>query len=184
MKRSVPLKRAHRLINHGPVVLVTSRAGEGDPNVLAVAWVAPVCQDPPLAAVSIAKGHHSHSLIGESGEFVINVPEAALADRVMACGRLKGRDGDKFRRTGLTPVPAATVGPPLVAECAGHLECRMEASVDAGDHTVFIGRVTAALAEERLFDTVWKTGDGAFSGLHHLGGRTFAVSGTTLVVEE
>ena len=183
MKQSVPLKRAHRLINHGPVVLVTSQAGEEDPNVLAVAWVMPVCQDPSLAAVSIAKGHHSHRLIASSGEFAVNVPEARLAEKVMACGRLKGRDGDKFRRAGLTPMPASRIRPPLVEECAGHLECRVEATVDAGDHTVFIGRVDAALADARLFDTAWKTGKVAFVGLHHLGGRAFAMSDTSIVVE-
>ena len=184
MKRSIPLKQAHRLINHGPVVLVSSQSGDSGPNVLAVAWVTPVCQDPSMAAISIAKGHHSHRLILDSGEYVVNVPAADLVGKVMDCGRLKGRDGDKFKRIGLTPVSAETMSAPLIDECSGHLECRVESSIVAGDHTVFIGRVMAASAEEALFEASWNVGENAFRGLHHLGGKAFAISDQRVTVGE
>ena len=129
-----------------------------------------------MAAVSIAKTHYSHALIVQSGEFVINVPPAGMADKVVQCGKVSGRDTDKFCETGLTPVPAKRVGPPLIEECLGHLECRLDQSVDVGDHTLFVGRVLAAWTEEGLFEDMWKIGEGAVEGLHHLGGRIFAVS--------
>jgi flavin reductase (DIM6/NTAB) family NADH-FMN oxidoreductase RutF len=164
------------MINHGPVVLVTSQSKEHAPNVLAVAWVTPLSQNPPLAGVSIAKTHHSHVLIQESREFVINVPFPKLINSVFTAGRISGREGDKFVRAGLTPVPASKVLPPLIEECIGHLECRVDQAVDVGDHTFFIGRMVRACAEEDLFDGAWnleKAGE-----LHHLGGEWFSVSGT------
>jgi flavin reductase (DIM6/NTAB) family NADH-FMN oxidoreductase RutF len=175
LKKDIPLSSAHRIINHGPVVLVASQSKNHAPNVLAVAWVTPLSQNPPLAGVSIAKPHHSHQLIEESNEFVINVPSVDLIRHVYTVGRISGRDEDKFARTGLTPIPAQQVVPPLIEECIGHLECRVDQAVDAGDHTFFIGRVVRACVEEGLFNETWdltKAGE-----LHHLGGEWFSVSG-------
>ncbi len=175
MKKEIPLPSAHRIINHGPVVLVTSQSKDHAPNVLAVAWVTPLSQNPPLAGVSIAKSHHSHALINESQEFVINVPSADLIRHVYTIGRISGRNEDKFTRTGLTPIPSRQVLPPMIEECIGHLECRVDQAVDAGDHTFFVGRVVRACAEEKLFHETW---DLAKAGeLHHLGGEWFSVSG-------
>jgi flavin reductase (DIM6/NTAB) family NADH-FMN oxidoreductase RutF len=175
LKKDIPLSSAHRIINHGPVVLVTSQSKDRTPNILAVAWVTPLSQNPPLAGVSIAKSHYSHELILESHEFVINVPSGDLIRHVYTVGRISGRDEDKFVRIGLTPIPGQKVLPPLIGECIGHLECRVDQAVDAGDHTFFVGRVVRACAEDGLFHETW---DLAKAGeLHHLGGEWFSVSG-------
>ncbi len=183
MKTEIPLERAHRIVNHGPVVLVTSQAGDEAPNIMTVAWITPVSQAPPMVAVSIGNKSHSHRLISESGVFVVNVTPASLADKVVFCGRVSGRDVDKFQETGLTPVPATVVKTPLIDECTGHLECRVHQAVEAGDHTLFIGRVVKAWAEAELFQDVWRVDGQGGEGLHHLGGRAFAVSRETLIVE-
>jgi flavin reductase (DIM6/NTAB) family NADH-FMN oxidoreductase RutF len=56
---------------------------------------------------------------------VINIPTADIADKVIGCGNTSGRRVDKFRRFGLTPLPAKTVAAPLIAECYASLECRV-----------------------------------------------------------
>ena len=183
MKTEIPLKRAHRIVNHGPVVLVTAQTGDNPPNIMTVAWITPVSQAPQMVAVSIGNKSYSHSLILESREFVVNVPPASLVKKVVLCGRMSGRDVDKFQETGLTPVPGAVVTPPLIDECTGHLECRVEQTIQAGDHTLFIGRVVKAWAEEGLFDDIWQIDQQGGEGLHHLGGRSFAVSSETRIVE-
>lgn len=183
MKIEIPLERAHRIVNHGPVVLVTSQAGDDTPNIMTVAWITPVSQAPPMVAVSIGTKSHSHRLILESREFVVNVPPASLVKKVVFCGRVSGRDVDKFQESGLTPVPGAVVKPPLIDECTGHLECRVHQTVEAGDHTLFIGKVVKAWAEEKLFQDVWQVDGQGGEGLHHLGGRSFAVSRETRIVE-
>ena len=175
MKNDIPLSKAHRLINHGPVVLVTSQIENGTPNVLAVAWSSPFCQNPPLAGVSIAKTHFSHQLIVESREFTMNVPPSNLIHSVFTVGKISGKDGDKFSKAGLTPIPSQEVLSPLIEECIGHLECRVAQTVEVGDHTLFIGNVVRACAEEGYFQDRWDLNkDG---GLHHLGGEWFSVSG-------
>ena len=170
-------------MNHGPVVLITAQAGDNLPNIITVAWITPVSQAPPLIAVSIGAKSYSHMLILKSREFVVNVPPASLVKKVVFCGRVSGRDVDKFQEAGLTPVPASAVTPPLIQECTGHLECRVEQTVQAGDHTLIIGSVVMALAEAGLFEAVWQIDQEGGEGLHHLGGRSFAVSREKLIVE-
>jgi flavin reductase (DIM6/NTAB) family NADH-FMN oxidoreductase RutF len=175
MKKDVSLSKAHRLINHGPVTLVTSQIKNGSPNVLAVAWNSPLSQNPPLVGISIASAHFSHQLIVESHEFTINIPSTDLIHSVYTVGKMSGKDGDKFSRAKLTPVSSQIVMPPLIEECIGHLECRVNQMVEVGDHTWFVGEVLRACAEENYFQDRWDLDkDG---GLHHLGGEWFSVSG-------
>ena len=61
-----------------------------------------------------------------------------------------GRDVDKFKETGLTPISASIVRSPLIEECYGHLECKVIGSHTYGDHTLFVGEVIAASVDEGL----------------------------------
>jgi len=59
---------------------------------------------------------------GDPGaQCVIAIPALELAPKVVAIGNCSGRDVDKFKRFGLTPVLAEQVAPPLVAECFANL---------------------------------------------------------------
>ena len=184
MKKVIPLSKAHRIINHGPVVLVTSQAEGKNANIIAVAWITPVSQFPPLVAISIADEHYSHELISLSGEFVVNVPSSGMAQKVMDCGKVSGRDVNKFKEFALTPVPAKKVFPPLINECIGHLECRVKQQVKVGDHTLFIGNIVMAWAEENLFGELWNVDVKGGEALHHLGGNNFAISREKVIVRE
>ena len=145
-KKPIPLKRANRLINNGCTVLVTARHGEKE-SIITLAWQTPVSKSPPLAAISVGPSRYSHDLIAKSGQFVINVPPFSLLKETIYCGTVSGRDGDKFAGAGLTQEPAQTVSAPLIAECIGHLECRVVKEISAGDHTLFLGEIVAASAE-------------------------------------
>ncbi len=176
MKNDIPLKQFHRVINHGSVMLVTSQI-EGDvPNIMAIAWTMPVSLVPPLVGISIAKSHFSHQLISKGGEFVLNVPSSSIVSNVMVCGKRSGREVNKFEKAHLTPVRSEKVLPPLIQECIGHLECCVQEKIEAGDHTLFIGNVLKAWAEESLFDGIWQVDREGAEGLHHLGGEYFAIS--------
>jgi len=171
-KTSVPLSKANRLINPGSVVLVTSQY-EGLFNVMAAAWTTPISHAPPLVGVSISPDRLTHSLIEKGGEFVLNVPGVSLAEQVKFCGTHSGRDIDKFKEAKLTPADAELVSVPLVGECLGHLECKVEGSYSLGDHTLFVGRVVAVHARTGTFSETWLLADRENRPLHHLGGAYF-----------
>lgn len=151
--------------------MVTAGSGE-TANIITLAWLTPVSISPPMIGIAVAPPRHTHDLIRKAGEFVVNVPSAALLDAVWHCGRVSGRDGDKFESAGLTPEPALSVGAPRIAECFAHIECRVVSAPTTGDHTFFVGQIAAAAAEEGAFDGHLRMSD-RYQTLHHLGGRRF-----------
>lgn len=144
MKRELP---ADKLLQAGPasvVVLATCVDSEGKANIITLGMYMSISFDPTLVCIGVSPKRYSHDLIAESGEFVVNVPSIDLEKEAHFCGTKSGRDVDKFAETGLTPVPAKTVKPPLIKECFGHLECRVVQSHVCGDHTLFVGEVLSS----------------------------------------
>lgn len=72
----VALEKAHRLINHGPTVLV-SACHNGVDNVMAAAWACALDFSPPKLTVVLDKIAKTRELVEKSGTFVIQVPTAA-----------------------------------------------------------------------------------------------------------
>ncbi len=178
-KIPVPLSRGNRLINPGCTILVTAQLEE-KANIITLAWQTPVSASPPMAVISVAPSRYSHDMIAASGEFVINVPPLSLLKAVAYCGSVSGREMDKFQGAGLTRQPAEKVSAPLIAECIGHLECRVVEKIRAGDHTLFLGQLVAASAAEGLFDEVWQVDTAEAKTIHHLGGNFYTAPDRTV----
>ena len=70
----VELAKAYRLLNHGPVTLVTF-VHEGAGNVMAASWVMPLDFDPPKLVLVLDRNTYSRCLLEGSGTFVINLPK-------------------------------------------------------------------------------------------------------------
>lgn len=181
---AVDLPRAYRLLNHGPVTLVSS-AHAGRRNLMAAAWTMPLDFDPPKVAVVIDKSTFTRELIAASGSFVLNIPCRAQADAVLAVGSCSGRDpecaGDKFAHFGLATLPAAQVEAPLLAGCVGWLECRVipEAHNEAR-YDLFLAEVVAAWADPAVFaDGRWhfERAPDDRRTLHYVAGGAFYATG-------
>lgn len=137
-----------------PVALVTSVAADGKPNIITLGETYNLSlRTPTIVGIGIRKACYSHKLISESREFVVNMPTTRLMEQADLCGTTSGRDVDKFALTGLTPLPALHVKPPLIAECPINLECRVIAIEEIGDHDLFQGEVLAAHVDDSLLDT-------------------------------
>ncbi len=175
MKVDVDLARATRLLQPGPVVLLTAHY-RGKRNVMPAAWVTPVSSNPPMVAVAVFPGRYTHGLIEKSGDLALNIPPRPLADKIRKAGDVSGEDVDKFLQLGLTPYEAKQVSAPLIAECIGHLECGVVNSIHAGDHTLFLAEIVAATVEQSAFDgEKWTLVEEEVKPLHHLGGTSYAV---------
>jgi len=155
MKRGVPLNRAKWLVEPGCVVLVTGGTMDRA-NVMTISWQTPVnTADPCLVLLVMAHARYTYELIKQNHELVINVPGAELLHQTHLVGTISGRGIDKFKEAGLTPAPAHLVQPPLVAECAGHLECRIAETFTVRTHDLLICEVVHASVEESFFDGAW-----------------------------
>lgn len=136
-----------------PTVLVTTRLGEGEPNIITIAWTGIINSEPPMVYISVRPaGRHSYGLIKDSFEYVINVPSAEQAGVVDYCGTVSGKEVNKFKATGLTPVPASRVKAPLIAECPINIECRVRQVLPLGSHDAFIAEVLAVHYNENVLD--------------------------------
>jgi len=151
-KIEVESKSAWLLMHPRHTVLVTCADAAGKPNIITLAWSMVTSFNPFMVAVSVGFGRYSHDLIQKGREFVVNIPGMDIVEETLFCGRNSGRDVDKFAATGLTPLPAKHVKPPLIAECVAHLECKLVQEMTTGDHTFFAGQVVAATVNEGIFD--------------------------------
>ena len=182
---AVDLAKATRLLNHGPTVLVSS-AHAGRHNVMAAAWSMPLDFDPPKVAVVIDKATLTRELVEASGEFVLNIPPAALAQATLQLGRESGHEHpDKLARNGVQMEPGSRVQAGLVQGCIGWLECRVlpTSTAVAGPHDLFLAEVLAAWADDRVFrDGHWhfEHADEALRSLHYVAGGHFYQIGQAL----
>ena len=135
-----------------PAVLVSCGATPEEYNMLTVAWTGTVCTTPPMCYISVRPERHSYAVIRRTGEFLINLTTRSMARATDWCGVRSGRDFDKFRETGLTPVPAERVAAPLIAEAPGSIECRVRQVLPLGTHDMFLAEVVHVQADEAYID--------------------------------
>lgn len=134
-----------------PVVLVSS--GDKDKaNIITIAWCGVVCSKPPLLSISIRPSRHSHKIISESRDFVVNVPREELLERTDFCGMVSGNTVDKFKTCNFTKTPSSKVSSPIIEECPVNIECKVVKSLKLGAHDMFIGEVVAVHADEDVLD--------------------------------
>lgn len=136
-----------------PAVLVSCGATPDEYNLQTVAWTGTVCTNPPMCYISVRPERHSYDIIRRTGEFVINLTTEELARATDWCGVRSGRDHDKFRETGLTPVPATVVKAPVVAEAPLSIECRVRQILPLGSHDLFLAEVVNIQADSRYIDS-------------------------------
>ena len=144
-----------KLLQGGPptsVVLATCVDKEGKTNIITLGMFMYISQKPPLVCIGVTDRRYSHKLIMEQREFAINVPPVEIIDEMHKCGITSGRDIDKFKEHGLTPIAAQKIKSALIEECYGHLECRVWNHYECGDHTLIVGEVIAASADAEVLD--------------------------------
>jgi flavin reductase (DIM6/NTAB) family NADH-FMN oxidoreductase RutF len=163
---------AYKLLHPMHTVLVSCVAEDEKPNIITLAWAMPTSINPRLVAISIAPKRHSHRLIEQTKEFVVNIPTMKILKETLFCGRRSGRNHDKFKEASLTPLPAKKVKPPIIKECIAHLECKLHSQFSTGDHTIFVGEIVEAYANKQAFTNKYDLEKAKM--IFHLGGNDFA----------
>lgn len=135
-----------------PAVMVSCMRENERPNIITVAWTGTVCSDPAMVSISVRKERFSHGIIRESGEFVVNLTTEKLARATDYCGVRSGREVDKFKETGLTPIPSAVVKAPSIAESPVSIECRVTEVQELGSHDLFLAKVVHVSVDDTLLD--------------------------------
>lgn len=135
-----------------PAVMVSVTDGEGNDNIITVAWTGTVCTNPAMAYISVRPSRYSYDMIRKTGEFVINLTTEKLAFATDFCGVRSGRDVDKFQKMNLTKEKAQYVSAPMIGESPVSIECRVHEVKELGSHDMFLADVLAVHADEAYMD--------------------------------
>lgn len=157
-----------------PAVMV-SCGNEEEKNIITIAWTGIINSNPPLTYVSVRKSRHSHKLIADSGEFVINLVNEPLTFAADYCGVKSGREVDKFEKMNLTAIPAEAVSCPMIAESPINLECKVTEMHEYPTHDMFVAEIVNIHADESLVDDKGKIDFAAAGLVAYIHGEYFGV---------
>jgi flavin reductase (DIM6/NTAB) family NADH-FMN oxidoreductase RutF len=169
-RKSLPLPEVYRLLEPGPVVLLTT-ARKGQANVMTMSWHTMMEFEPPLVGCVVSNRNFTFNILKATKECVINIPTVELAGKVVGCGNASGREINKFGTFRLTAAPASQVKAPLITECYANLECRVVDARMVAKYNFFILEVIQAWINPSRKNP---------RTIHHKGKGVFMVAGKTI----
>lgn len=135
-----------------PALLATVGSSPAEWNMITVAWTGTICSDPAMCYISVRPERHSFPILERCMEFTLNLTTEAMARATDWAGVRSGRDYDKWKETGLTPLPGEKVASPTIAESPLSIECRVKEIVSLCSHSMCIADVLGVRADERYID--------------------------------
>ena len=135
-----------------PAVLVSCGNAPERYNLITVAWTGTVCTNPAMCYISIRPERYSYDIIKEEMQFTINLTTEDMARATDWCGVKSGRDFDKWKETGLTPVAGQQVTCPYIEEAPLSIECRVKEIIPLGTHEMYIAEVVNVIADDKYID--------------------------------
>ena len=119
------------------VTLATTLDTEGHPRGMTASAISAVSLEPPLLLICVNREANFHTALGSGAGFVLNVLAAdqKAISQTFACET----EDDPFAAV---PFRLGNAGLPLVDGAVAHIVCAPWGTFEAGDHTVFFGKVT------------------------------------------
>ncbi|HNP73479.1 MAG TPA: flavin reductase family protein [Kouleothrix sp.] len=116
-------------------VTVVTTEHNGEPYGMTVSSFSSLSLVPPLVLICIDKSAPTHQALLGAGKFVVNVLEKRqehLSRRFATTSR------EKFKGVAWH---SGTLALPVLDHVLAVIECRVHATIEAGDHTIFVGEV-------------------------------------------
>ena len=141
-----------------PIAWVSSVSPDGVHNLAPFSFFMGVCNEPPTIAFSSGprEGRKKDTVanVEHTGDFVVNVVDDDLAERMNLTSGEYPPEVDEFALTGLTAATGVKVRAPRVAEAPISLECRVERilSVGRGPHSLVLGEIVYFHLRDDLYD--------------------------------
>jgi flavin reductase (DIM6/NTAB) family NADH-FMN oxidoreductase RutF len=161
MEAPMPIEKneLRRIMGHFAtgVTVITTIAKDGTPFGLTANAFMSVSLEPPLLLISVDKKAESYPHFEQSRVFTINIlsdGQEGLSRRFAVSG------GDKFE--GIAYHRGAN-NVPILEETLAHIECRLYAAYDGGDHTLYLGEILEAETREGRPLLFYRGGYRAFS---------------------
>jgi flavin reductase (DIM6/NTAB) family NADH-FMN oxidoreductase RutF len=133
-------KTALRMIPYGLYVL-TGETQDGRVAAATVNWVTQASFQPPLVVVGVKADSGAHAVIKQAGAFALNVLGKSQSATAYAFFKPVEREGDRIGGELFSP---GRTGAPILADCPAYVECKLVETLEAGDHSIFVGEVVEA----------------------------------------
>ena len=141
-----------------PIAWISTRSENGVANCAPFSFFNVFSEDPPLCVIGInprSDGQLKHTLknIRRTGEFVVNLVDEATANAMHVSSYEFAEEESEFEKAGLTPVPAALVAHPRIAEAAACLECKVFRRIEvSATRELVMGEILLIQAREGVID--------------------------------
>jgi flavin reductase (DIM6/NTAB) family NADH-FMN oxidoreductase RutF len=143
-----------------PIALATTVDGAGRVNAAPFSFFNAVSSVPPVVVLGISPGDNAgdgykdtERNIRDTGEFVVNLVDEALAERMNICAVDFPNAIGELDKAELHPVPSVGVRPPRIAESPVSFECRRITGLSLGARsTLEVGRVIHIHIRDDLVD--------------------------------
>jgi flavin reductase (DIM6/NTAB) family NADH-FMN oxidoreductase RutF len=141
-----------------PIALVSTVGPGGVNNAAPFSMFMGASSNPPMVAISIASrgGVEKDTVrnIRETGEFVVNVVDEALAEGMNLASADLPPSESEFDFAGLTAIPSMKVRSPRIKEAPASMECRLAMSMEIGrsPNHLIVGDVVLFHVSDELMD--------------------------------
>lgn len=162
--RTLPAKERYKLLVGAvvprPIALVATVDKAGIVNAAPFSFFNVMGSDPPVIVLGIQQrqtGAPKDTVrnIRETGEFVVNLVDEALAKAMNVCAIDFPEGVDELAEAGLTAAYSAVVAPPRIAEAPVSFECKLLQDVrigETGKRTITIGEIVYCHMRDGLID--------------------------------
>jgi flavin reductase (DIM6/NTAB) family NADH-FMN oxidoreductase RutF len=142
-----------------PIALITSINEDGRVNAAPFSYFNALGSNPPIVAFS--PGTHSvnparikdtRRNVLATGEFVVNMVSAELAEAMTVAGAVFPEDVSEIDYMDVTLLPSRQVKPPRIAQSPINLECKLVEDVTIGMNRVLFGEVLHFHLHEQIVD--------------------------------
>jgi flavin reductase (DIM6/NTAB) family NADH-FMN oxidoreductase RutF len=117
------------------VTVVTTKSRNGAPRGVTANSFTSVSLNPPLILVCLARTAKSHQVFTEAEEFAVSI---LSKEQQAISSRFASSNPDKFVDVDWH---TSVTGSPIIRHSSAWMDCVKHDMVDAGDHTILIGRV-------------------------------------------
>jgi flavin reductase (DIM6/NTAB) family NADH-FMN oxidoreductase RutF len=171
-----------------PIGWISTVNQQGQPNLAPYSFFNAVCSNPPTVlfcpSIRATDGDFKDTLynVRSTGEFVVNIVTAPLAEAMVATSAELPGDINEFEVAGLTAVPSEMVRAPRVAESPIHYECVLNQIIEIGGErgggAVVIGTVVHVHVDDSVLIGQDKIDLAALQPVGRLAGASYCLVDT------
>ncbi len=141
-----------------PIALVTTRSKEGHDNAAPFSFFNVLAEEPPLVVLGLGISpsggtKDTTANIRDTGEFVVNLVDEALAEAMNICAIDFPPEVDELAVAGLDLLPSEKIRPGRIAAAPVNMECRRMVTLQPGpERYIVLGEVLMLHVRDGVVD--------------------------------